>query len=427
MALLPRPYPDEVIGSVIARGARHSGLGLSAFYLSIYGTKKSHASFLMGADFKRLGALSGTDPEELLLSHTVFPYATAFMAPSTKLNFVSKALSLNTSEDCIGSLTKNITHGAVFRRICPLCIKADLAEYGESYWRRRHLLPAALVCLEHDANLLMTNVPLSGRAQSREAVLPHTIEIRKVVPTHECALIAGNIQTQSLTAIASPLPTHLTTTLSLTQLTSLAKLSSNALGWKVDLSKNPRQQYRERAIELGYQMKSGDVAGKVLSGALQNYFGTGLLEDTGCAMTDRSPWPSQMVRPAVGVPFATTKHVLMQTFLENNLAVTAPVAANYRKPGKKTLDLKRYDTRLLAKLANQVKKAIEGNERLTVQELLTRAGSWHVYRHKREMLPKSAEFVAEFRKSEQSERQLGVREYWRKRHPKRYGGTGQSE
>ena len=322
MALLPKPYPDEVIGSVIARGAKHSGLSLNAIFLSIYGTKRSYASFLMGADFHRLGLLTGTDPEELLLSHTVFPYATAFMAPSTKLDFVSKALSLNTSEECLGSLTKNITHGVAFRRICPLCVKADLDEYGESYWRRRHLLPAALVCLEHGAKLLITNVPSCGRAQSREAVLPHAVQIRKVAPNQECALTATTAQSQSLTAFASPLPTHLTTTLSLTQLTSMAKVSSSALGWTVDLSTDPRQQYREKALELGYKMKSGDVAGKVLSGALQNFFGTGLLEATGCAMTDRSPWPSQMVRPAVGVPFATTKYVLIQTFLENSSPVS---------------------------------------------------------------------------------------------------------
>lgn len=421
MALLPRPYPDEVIGSVIARGARHSGLGLSAFYLSIYGTKRSHSSFLMGSDFKRLGALSGTDPEELLLSHTVFPYATAFMPTATKGELVAKALSLDTAEECIGSLTKNITHGAAFRRFCPSCAKADLGRYGESYWRRRHLLPASFVCLEHGTNLLVTNVHSSGRAQPKEPVLPHAVQVEGQARGR--TLAANNGQHFSLTAFASPLPVHLTTPLAGTQLTSMAKISVDALGWNVDLASDLRQQYREQAIALGYQMKSGDVAGKVMSGALENFFGAGLLEDTGCPMTDRSPWPAQMVRPGVGVPFATTKHVLMRTFLEDSSPVTAALNESYGKPGKKTRDFKRYDTRLLAKLANQVKKAKERNERLTVKELLTRAGSWQVYRHQREMLPKCAAFVAEFRNSEQSERQLGVREYWRKRFPKRYGST----
>jgi len=421
MALLPRPYPDEVIGSVIARGARHSGLGLSAFYLNIYGTKRSHSSFLMGSDFKRLGALSGTDPEELLLSHTVFPYATAFMPTATKGELVAKALSLDTAEECIGSLTKNITHGAAFRRFCPSCAKADLAKYGESYWRRRHLLPASLVCLEHGTNLLVTNVHSSGRAQPNVPVPPHAIQVEGGAQGQGYELAARNGQHLSLTAFASPLPTQLTTTLSSPQLTSMAKISADALGWNVDLTTDLRQQYREQAISLGYQMKSGDVAGKVMSGALENFFGAGLLEDTGCAMTARSPWPSQMVRTGIGVSFATTKHVLMQTFLEGSNSMATSLNESYGKPGRKTRDFKRYDARLLAKLANQVKKAKERNERLTVQELLTRAGSWHVYRHHREMLPKSTAFVAEFRKSEQSERQLGVRDYWRKRFPKRYG------
>jgi hypothetical protein len=165
MSLLPKPYPDEAIGSIIARGVWHSGLPLKSVLKSIFGATKSCNSFLMGNDFSVLTRATGLDAEELLLSHTVFPYATAFMPSAARSELKAKALSPNFGQDCLSSLTKNVSHGVPFRRLCPRCVEEELAAYGETYWHRQHMLPAALVCTAHNEKLAVTSLPLRGGTQ----------------------------------------------------------------------------------------------------------------------------------------------------------------------------------------------------------------------------------------------------------------------
>lgn len=93
MALLPKPYPDEAIGSIIARGVWHTGLPLKSLLKSIFGPTKSCISFLMGTSFSGLSRATGLAPEELMLLHTVFSYATAFMPQATRAQLRAKALS----------------------------------------------------------------------------------------------------------------------------------------------------------------------------------------------------------------------------------------------------------------------------------------------------------------------------------------------
>ena len=391
MALLPKPYPDEVIGSVIARGAWHLGLPLKTLLEDVFGPQRSCFSFLMGTGFSRLESMTGTDAEELLLSHTMFPYATAFMAHDTRAALKGKALLPVAGEDCLSSLTKNVSHGVPYRRVCPLCTQQDMATFGESYWRRQHHLPGALVCLRHGTRLNVSDTPIRRNAQSRDILLPHTtLHQRK------------------------------RTRQTLDHLRAITELSIKVLDWGFQFDKELLQQYRAKSIALGYQMNSRDIAGHAMSKALQTYHGSALLDDAGCTMSKRSPWPALMLRPNGIVPFATPKYIFMQTFLENCPAPAASVVTGYKKPGKKTRDYKRLDSRLSKRLQTLVKKAQQQNLRLTVRGLLTEAGSWEAYKHHRDLLPKSEEFVLKFRESDQSERQMGGREYWRKRFPKRF-------
>jgi hypothetical protein len=390
MALLPKPYPDEVIGSVIARGAWQLGLPLKVLLEDVFGPQRSCFSFLMGTGFSRLEAMTGTDAEVLLLSHTVFPYATAFMARETREALKGKALLEVAGEDCLSSLTKNVSHGVPYRRLCPLCTKEDMAMFGESYWRRQHHLPGALVCIRHGTKLHTANAPLRGRTQSRDVSLPHIV-------VHEGKRARRPLE----------------------QLRSIAELSVRVLDWGFQFDKELLQDFRAKSIALGYKMNSGDIAGHALSNALQTYHGSSLLADAGCTMSRRTPWPALMLRPNGVVPFATPKYIFMQTFLEHCPTQATSVVTGYKKPGKKPRDFKRLDSRLSKRLQTLVRKAQQQNLRVTVKGLLTEAGSWGAYKHHRDLLPKSETIVLQFRESDQSERQIGRRDYWRKRIPKR--------
>lgn len=382
MALLPKPYPDEVIGSVIARAAWHNGLPLKVLLKDVFGPQRSCSSFLMSSELQRLELLAGTDAEEILMCHTVFPYATAFMTDSVRAGLKSKALNPKKGEDCLGSITKNVSHGVPYRRVCPSCIKEDLATYGESYWRREHLLPGALVCTRHGTKLRLTNVALRGRAQARDTLLPHLL---------------AHFRSK--------------TKLTLGQLQIISEFSIKALNWKTAPAEELLGIYRSKAAELGYQLPKGDFGSVELSRAVLRFFGSQFLEDSGATMTKHTPWSSLMLRPGVGIPFAASKHVLLLSFFQQAVKAPLDVSASYRPPGKKPSDFKRLDSRLTQRLTNLVKKAVLKNIRLTVKKLLRDAGSWSIFRHQRHLFPKTTEFIQNFRNSEQAERQVGCRAY----------------
>lgn len=387
MALLPRPYPDEAIGSVIARGVLHTGLPMKTLLQSLFGPTKSCSSLLMGTTFSKLSLASGTDAEELMWSHTVFPYATAFMPASARAELVAKALDPKVNEDCLASLTKSASHGVPFRRLCSLCVKEELTKYGESYWHRQHLLPGTFVCRVHDVMLATTDIPLRGRTHIRDVLLPH--------------MVTGSaIQAEPL----GP------------KLTRVAEYSFQALNGQL-APEGLLIQYRARALELGYKLVSGQVASVTFSQKLRDFYGREFLMDAGCAMAAK-PWPSLMLRPATQVTFATPKHVLLQTFLELDGGAPDAPASAYEKPGKKTTDYKRLDSELTLRMKTVLKRA--KSRRMTVKELLTEAGSWGAFKHHRSEMPKAEELVMQFRESDQAERQIGGREHWRKRHPAKY-------
>ena len=109
MIRLPTPYPDEIMGSVIARGCVHSGLPPKRMLENIFQSPRSYYSFLMPSCFHRLGLLTGKSPETILDEHTVFPYTVAFMQVDERERLRKKALELNVQTDCLGSLTKALT------------------------------------------------------------------------------------------------------------------------------------------------------------------------------------------------------------------------------------------------------------------------------------------------------------------------------
>lgn len=160
MPILPKPYPDETVGSVMARACVHTGLPMRRLLQSIFEKNRSTFSFLLGTEICQLALRAGVEPRRFLFEHTVFPYSVAFMAPKIQEHLVAKALAPRAGEDCLGSLTKNVSHGVTHLRVCRACIAEDVQQYGESYWHRQHLLPGVLVCLRHGEPLFETSIPL---------------------------------------------------------------------------------------------------------------------------------------------------------------------------------------------------------------------------------------------------------------------------
>ncbi|MYZ50871.1 TnsD family Tn7-like transposition protein [Malikia spinosa] len=394
MPWLPMPYPDEVIGSVIARGCRQTGLSLKRLMSELAGSNRAYASFLMSSHISAMSAWCGVDPEELLLEHTVFPYTVYFMPKTTRAALISKALRPTPGEDCLSSLTKNVSHGLPYRRVCRACIREDLAKFGETYWHRSHLLPGAFLCIRHGIPLQVSDIPVRGKTQIRNILLPNETRARPLAFRAKLATWAS-LTSLSVKMLSMPVREH----------------DDDAL----------LALYRAKALELGFILPSGDIAGVSLAANLIDHFTMPVLVDAGCeiAPAARASWPALMVRLGAGIPFTTVKHVLMQTFLSEAVPETVTVKGHYDSPGKKTRDYAHLDLRSAAKVKTFIARAAAQRERHTVEAMLTEIGIWSSFRHNRELFPLTNALVQAFRSSDQSDRQLGRRQYWRERGTKR--------
>lgn len=390
MPLLPKPYPDEVIGSVLERACLQTGMSMKGLAKSLFGSSRSSFSFLMATDLLQLAPLMGIDSEELLLKHTMYPYTTAYMAPKEQSRLKSKIL-LRRSDECFGSITKSVSHGVPFRRVCPVCMDENFKRFGEAYWQRGHLLPGVFLCHHHHVALCQSTVPLRDNVQLKSVITPldtDTSEIDVSVSTET----ADELLRRSLVALNSEVQSR--------------------DDWAIF--------YKSLAMEKGYAVTGGDIAARKMSQDLASFFGRPLLEDAGCYYPARqlNPWPALLVRECIPLSFATPKHLFFQAFFA--VAQQSNGQFGYRKPGKMPTDFRWADAKAASAIAAELRQIEEAGERTTVKELLQKIGVWQSFRHNRNHYPLTNELLQKFRASEQSQRQLGLRPYWRQRLRSRY-------
>lgn len=390
MPLLPKPYPDEVIGSVLERACLQTGMSIKGLAKSLFGNSRSSFSFLMATDLLKLAPLMGIDSEELLLKHTMYPYTTAHMTAKEQSRLKSKIL-LRRDDECVGSITKSVSHGVPFRRVCTFCIEENFASFGEAYWQRGHLLPGVFLCHRHDAALRQSATPLRENVQLKSVITPsdkNTAEID----------ISVSVEISN----------------------ALLRCSMAALSSQVQTRDDWASFYRSLAIEKGYGIAGGDIAVSRMSKDLTALFGTLHLEDAGCyyPARQRNPWPALLVRECIPLNFAAPKHLFIQTFFE--VAQQSNGQFGYRKPGKIPTDFTKADAKAALAMTGVLNEIEEAGERTTVKELLQTIGIWQSFRHNRNHYPLTNELLQEFRASGQSQRQLGLRPYWRQRLRSRY-------
>lgn len=381
MNYFPRPYPDEVVGSLILRACRHLGLAYKRIIQSIGSGPGAYGSFLLPSNLPRLGGLTGISAERLLWEHTMFPYIVAFMEPAEVVRLQRKILNSCGDESSLSSLTKSVTHGTRFRRFCMECMQEDIDSKGETCWYRSHLLPGNHLCLRHRSWLKETTIPLAGKG-SRDISMPHDI--------------AGRLYMTHLSHVV---------------LTTLTELSHAALSCRT----RPAMDYRLEALQSGYRMPSGEVASRHLTDSLYRFYQDEFLIETGCwfDVKQRNPWPALLARSDVGAPYAPPKHLLLATFLKCGSADGKE--REYGRPGPKVRDYDTEDRNCLLAIKGVLKEMERTGSRTTVQRLLTEAGCWSHFRHHRDKYPLTTEFLKAFRHSDRSKRQLGRRPYWRRR------------
>jgi hypothetical protein len=166
LAYFPRPYPREILYSVLARCARHLGnVSQAKLDLLLFGVERRRRnvafSSRLGTIATKLPARCGITAEMLLLEHTVFPYYAAIMEPKQRERAVASRLAETTTASFSGTGWKWLRPGDVLR-FCAECYAAMVERHEEAYWLREHQIPSVLTCPEHGTVLRSANMSGAG-------------------------------------------------------------------------------------------------------------------------------------------------------------------------------------------------------------------------------------------------------------------------
>jgi len=174
--LLPAPYPDELLYSVIARSAyRNAHWSPKGLMGAAFGDRAVLACPDLPGQLSLLAGTAGDQwqlsSSEIALRYTLVGYYTHYLGATERDRF----LGLMTGKSAHLHLRLGICSGGVRAPskffLCPVCTQLDIRQYGETYWRRSHHLPGVLVCPVHAVSLIETAVPFRplGRHEHHHA------------------------------------------------------------------------------------------------------------------------------------------------------------------------------------------------------------------------------------------------------------------
>nr|WP_278346230.1 TnsD family Tn7-like transposition protein [Alteromonas macleodii] len=160
LGYFPVPYQDELLYSMVARYAQHTGLigNQKSIVREVFSSPTavavpdlpSHLSSLVN----NLQLVWPTSVEELIKSFTLAPVYLPFLSQQQAWKTISSMRSdsggdIHTRSGIAASAIKQ----QEYFRYCPQCMKEQQMEFGECYWRRIHQLPALGFCSNHSCLL----------------------------------------------------------------------------------------------------------------------------------------------------------------------------------------------------------------------------------------------------------------------------------
>ena len=369
---VPKPYPGELIGSIVTRAAIINNLGGTRIIQLLRDGKQYRMSFFLPTNLVGIAEHMGMDAKKLLWKHTVFPYAIAFRPAEEVQRWETKVL---TQDSNLSRLVEAGTDGLETLQYCLKCTEENRRKFGESYWHLLHNLPAVHVCHKHGDALLRSKIPTKGCVNPFNKGLPHHQDGEPWI---------------------TGLPTDVEKALAEAAKRQVTRKQSERETWDQFLKRT-----NALACEKGYLVRTR-LASSQISLDLARFYGEPYLTKVrstvgGC----KSGWPSHLVRLATPSTFAPVRIVLLSTFLQ--LCPPGPKEISYqihreRKPAVTTDEELAERVRKAGEEAN--KKGIKTNAIQLIKDL----GHWHLYRHGRHRFPLTAAALQEFRFTPASQR-----------------------
>lgn len=378
MSLL-RPYPDELVGSLLHRAERQLGIGREQLLWRLTGHRLSSHSFLI-TQYRGIAQACGMSPTEFLLAHSVLPYMTAYLRTAERERLIS-LLGGNALNDQrpTASLVRRSILGDPWLRLCPSCVEEELKKYGESFWHRAHQLCGVAVCVIHGIDLLGTEHRIN-----RSHGIP---------PPHQVSRF------QSVPETGIPRGTKL----------AIAAASFQALSWPRDYERW-LGDYQKLVRQLGYLYFGEKIHGALLAHDLQAFFGEPFLARYGCqiGVSHKTRWPAKLLQESAH--HATTfKYVLLEVFLEGQPVPSASRVDFKKRHKPKVRNWAHIELEAIDCLDNEVARHKAAGTRVNLEDLYDYARIRAVVKGHKQKVPRLMDWIAEFKKSPQSTRVPGRR------------------
>lgn len=344
------PYPDELIGSVLIRTARHRGLGNKALTALLSKSGQTKIPLLLSLQLLQIAEATRLTPRELLYEHTPFRFITAFMSKEVTEHIAEKLIS--GTYRSLAVLSQSVTLGARQPRYCKFCVREDSKTYGESYWHRKHNLPLVDKCHSHHQPLLQLSRTIDSFAICRPPAECNAVKVSPVLQGQVSEWLAHQSICNLHTSFRQRVEEWSTT-------------------------------YREIAKRRNFPSSTTGLCGKSLCVGLNAFYGEDFFKLHNCSFNmDGKSWPSFMLRARNCTEMTAAKHLILQGYL---LHATVPPKQMTAKPGRKVRDYASLDELIAQKLATRMaQESIVG--RPSARQLMLELEVWEIYRHSKQQL-----------------------------------------
>lgn len=186
MYFFPKPYPDELLYSIIARYCIQSG-NINVIYSSedVFGRENRNLAIspelpgnidLLVANLPKNTKLSS---DSFIYNTTLFPYIAAFLPEyrAREVYNIMRAGQTSVIYNKAGLVSGSIKSNRMFR-FCPKCIEKDTKRYGEAYWHRSHQVTGVFICPIHKEPIYDSSTPYRGNY--RMNYIPASKDVCKV-------------------------------------------------------------------------------------------------------------------------------------------------------------------------------------------------------------------------------------------------------
>ena len=158
IAPFPDFYPDELVYSVLARYYTQSGYMRYTFAaedLFQAKTVRPDPDFVNLYTSYTLEMLTRKmSMEDVILKHTMFPYYGRFLNKERRKQAFQALVSMQGNYHNLLPMQKSKDGRKRHLRYCPICVKEDREQFGETYWHRIHQMIGIEVCPKHGCHLV---------------------------------------------------------------------------------------------------------------------------------------------------------------------------------------------------------------------------------------------------------------------------------